>query len=106
MLDSGSASSSSTRAPADAVAAARLIDDVVLPTPPFWLATRSLRTAASPTRRPAAGRAQAGPPIKLTAKPSTRGAAPPARKEQSAPTARLAPPVLPARGQSLHLRKF
>ena len=45
MLDNGSASSKSTRAPAIAVAADRLIEVVVLPTPPFWLVTRSFRTA-------------------------------------------------------------
>ena len=33
--------------PARAAAAARLIAVVVLPTPPFWLATRSFRTAVS-----------------------------------------------------------
>src|SRR5262249_52780852 len=51
MLESGSASRSNTRVPARALAAARLIEVVVLPTPPFWLATRSLRTSGTPLRK-------------------------------------------------------
>ena len=47
----GSASRSKVLAPAIAVAAARLIELVVLPTPPFWLETKSFRTAFSYTKR-------------------------------------------------------
>src|SRR5205823_6660449 len=47
-LASGSASTSRTWVPPRAAAAARLIAVVVLPTPPFWLAISSLRTASVP----------------------------------------------------------
>src|SRR4028119_882645 len=51
-LPCGSRSTTSTRMPCRASATARLTVVVVLPTPPFWLATVMTRRAG---RRPAAG---------------------------------------------------
>ena len=46
-LPCGSKSTSSTRYPRDATDAARLIAVVVLPTPPFWFATATIRDMAA-----------------------------------------------------------
>ena len=52
-LPCGSRSTTSTRCPSWAKAAATFTVDVVLPTPPFWLATTRTRVAS--------GRAERGP---------------------------------------------
>src|SRR5438067_10292717 len=72
-LPSGSASTSRTEVPPRAAAAARLIAVVVLPTPPFWLAISSVRTASVPPG-PAGGEGHpAQPPDHLPQPPGDGG---------------------------------